>query len=177
MEFEDLDLPDSPYQGYYINRGGRTVSIDTLPLISHIKDNLYVGGCIEGVKLKNFFSHVFSMYKWEKYHVDPFTKVHTVTMYDSNEGPDRAEIDDLAWRVAQALKDGGNVLVHCQAGINRSNLVAAAALVKLGYTVTDAIALLRKQRSNIVLANQTFEKFLLESYNSEQTTNPSGSVG
>lgn len=159
MNFKNLeaDLNSQPITGYLPD--GRHINI---PLISHIADNLYVGGCMHGVDLGDFFSHVFSMYKWEQYKVAPATKVHTVTMYDGHNGVDKAEIDDLATRVVKALDAGGNVLVHCQAGINRSNLVAAAALMKkFDYSAEDAIALLRHKRSPLVLANRTFEKYLL----------------
>lgn len=162
MRFDELNLPTEPYKGMYVNKAGQYASISGLPLVSHIADNLYVGGCVNGVDVGDFFSHVFSMYRWEAYKVAPTTKVYTVTMYDSGDLPDPREIDDLANRVVEALDAGGNVLVHCQAGINRSNLVAAAALMKKhGYTAEDAIALLRHKRSPHVLANQTFEKYLL----------------
>jgi len=156
--FENLqaDFESQPITGY-LHTGERL----NVPLISHITDNLYVGGCINGVDLGDFFSHVFSMYMWEKYKVGPKTHVHTVKMYDSHEGPDAVQIDQIADSVYAALLHGGNVLVHCQAGINRSNLIAASTLAKMGYTIEEAIALLREKRSPLVLANKTFESFLL----------------
>jgi protein-tyrosine phosphatase len=50
----------------------------------------------------------------------------------------------------------GKTLVHCQAGLNRSGLVAAVALMKLGRTADEAIKLLRDSRSPMVLCNDTF---------------------
>ena len=52
-------------------------------------------------------------------------------------------------------------LVHCYAGMNRSGLVTAAALVKLGYEPEQAINLLRKQRFPEVLSNKFFETAIL----------------
>lgn len=158
MEFAELqtDFESHPIEGW-LHTGERL----NVPLISHIQDNLYVGGCVHGIDLGDFFSHVFSLYKWEQYKVAPSTEVYTVTMYDSNQGPDPLEIDDIAGRVVDALEQGGNVLVHCQAGINRSNLIAASALARMGYTIEEAIGLLREKRSSLVLANKTFESFLL----------------
>lgn len=132
------------------------------PLISHITGNLYVGGCIDGVSLGDEFSHVFSMYKWEAYKVGPNTKVHTVTMYDSSDMVPQEQIEEIADEVVAALKEGGKVLVHCQAGLNRSNLISAMALIR-GFHMSPeaAIALLREKRSPVVLCNQTFENFLL----------------
>lgn len=162
--FDELlgTIPALPFEGYYVNKNGRRASITDLALISHITDNLYVGGCIDGVELGDFFSHIFSMYKWEKYSVATTTKVHTVTMYDSNDEPLPAEIDEISDKVVEALEKGGNVLVHCQAGINRSNLIAASALMKWkGLSAADAIDMLREKRHSNVLANATFERFLL----------------
>lgn len=160
--FDDLlaSIPDTPFKGFYVNKEGGRASIEDLALISHVEDNLYVGGCLHGVDLGDFFSHVFSMYRWEAYTVDPETKVYTVTMYDAHGAADPIEVDDLAARVSNALDTGGNVLVHCQAGINRSNLVAAAALVRRGRTPSEAITLLRNKRHRHVLANRSFEDYV-----------------
>lgn len=158
MIFEQLeaDLTGHPITGY--THTGEYIS---LPLISHIEDNLYVGGCKNNVDLGDYFTHVFSMYKWEKYRVGTGTRVFTVEMYDSNDEPDAAQVDEIADRVLQALDAGGNVLVHCQAGINRSNLITVAALMKRGRSAQEAIDLLRERRGQIVLANKTFERHLL----------------
>lgn len=162
MKFEDLNLPEEPNKGYFINHDGQAVSIDDLPLISHITDNLYVGGCMNGVDLEDFFSHVFSLYMWEQYTFGPNTELVEVKMYDSAAHPvDVETVDEMSDRVVEALAKGGNVLVHCQAGINRSNLVATAALVKMGMTPAEAIGLLREKRSRLVLSNRTFENFLI----------------
>jgi protein-tyrosine phosphatase len=64
--------------------------------------------------------------------------------------------------VADRLRQGHTVLVHCQAGLNRSNLIAALALMRLtGCDAAAAIALLREKRSPLVLCNEAFEQYLL----------------
>lgn len=131
------------------------------PLISHIEDNLYVGGCINGVRLDDDWQTVVSLYKWERYALGPNTQRYEVTMYDAGEVPDIEQLHQLADTVVAALLVGGKVLVHCQAGLNRSNLVAALALIKLGRTPSEAIGLLREKRSPVVLCNQAFEQWLL----------------
>lgn len=130
------------------------------PLISHIEGNLYVGGCIDGVRLDEDFAHVVSLYRWERYTLGPNTKRHEVTMYDSGDVPDAAQISELADLVVAGLAEG-KTLVHCQAGLNRSNLIAASALVKMGRTPREAIDILREKRSPVVLCNQAFERWLL----------------
>lgn len=137
------------------------------PLISHIEENLYVGGCIDGVRLDDDWQTVVSLYRWERYALGPGTERAEVEMYDAGEVPDETQLHELADAVNSALDRGGKVLVHCQAGLNRSNLVTALALVKRGRTPADAIALLRERRS-LVLCNVAFERWLLALPEGEQ---------
>lgn len=158
MDFHKLtaDLESQPITGYLPD--GRYINI---PLISNIADNLYVGGHLN-VDLGDFFSHIFSLYQWEKYTHGPDTVTVAREMYDSRTNPiDVETVEELSDQIVEALDAGGNVLVHCQAGINRSNLVAARVLMKKwGYSAESAIALLRHKRSPLVLANYTFEQYL-----------------
>jgi len=76
--------------------------------------------------------------------------------------PDTYVLDDLATMAAKRVKAGMKVLVHCDAGLNRSGLVTGLALVKLGYKPDDALFLMRKKRCAEVLHNTVFRKHLLE---------------
>jgi hypothetical protein len=167
LNFADTtaDLRSQPITGYLPD--GRRINI---PLISHIVDNLYVGGHDMFVDLGDKFSHIFSLYLWDGPYKTAETTVHHVwKSYDSpagfeaqDENENFISLDEIADQVTAALQEGGNVLVHCQAGINRSNIVAAATLRKLKHmTSAEAIALLRERRSNLVLANKSFERLLL----------------
>lgn len=131
------------------------------PLISEVADNLWVGGCIDLLLLPAEIVHVVSLYRWEQYHRhDGVRSFLEVTMYDA-EGPfDPGAVLRLARWVNECRADGPT-LVHCQAGLNRSNLVAAAALVLAGAEAADAIALLRAKRSPAVLCNRDFEAWVL----------------
>lgn len=170
MDFETLtaDTQSQKVTGYLPD--GRYIDI---PLVSHVVDNLYVGGYDFRAKFDDFFSHIFSLYKWESYadtgNLGPDT-VHTAwTMYDGhgeilaqdeNENP--VDLGEIVYQIVSALEKGGNVLVHCQAGINRSNLLTSLVLrAWKNMTSAEAIALLREKRSELVLANKTFERYLL----------------
>lgn len=131
-----------------------------VPLVSHIDGNLWTGGCLDGVRLPDDFRFVFSLYPWEKFRIGPETERVEVVMYDSSAMPAESALHDAADQVVAALATG-KTLVHCQAGLNRSGLVAALALVKMGRTAADAIALLREKRCEVVLCNSTFESWLL----------------
>lgn len=75
--------------------------------------------------------------------------------------PDIPTLEALADMVNVFRHAGRRVLVHCHAGINRSGLVAAAALVRDGVTPDDAIATVREARSG-ALNNENFVAALRE---------------
>jgi len=133
-----------------------------VPFISHITGNLWTGGCERDLVLPDNFMHIVSLYPWEKYYIDhPITSQLTVRMYDSDDEVDSKMVKRLAEWVYNCVQTGPT-LVHCQAGLNRSGLIAGAALVLMGYTGEEAIDLLRTQRSDAVLCNQTFNSWLKE---------------
>ena len=129
------------------------------PFISQISGNLWQGGCENGMILPSNFYHLISLYPWEEY-----TLVHdmdsklTVQMYDSTEQA-FGQVDDIADWVVSCMKNGPTI-VHCQAGLNRSSLVAGRALTKIGYSGPQAIRLLREKRSPACLCNKSFEAWL-----------------
>lgn len=166
LDFSDTtaDLVSVPITGYLPD--GRHINI---PLISHIVDNLYVGGHDDFVDLGDKFSHVFSLYVWGRPYETVEDTVHMAwTMYDGHgtimaQDKDENPVDlaEIVYQIVSALNKGGNVLVHCQAGINRSNLLSALVLrAWKNMTSDEAIALLRERRSDLVLANKTFETYL-----------------
>jgi hypothetical protein len=71
-----------------------------------------------------------------------------------------ATIADLAERVAAAVTDGRRVLVRCSGGLNRSGVVVASALVRLGYPTDEAVAAVRRARGPWALTNPGFVAFL-----------------
>lgn len=129
------------------------------------------GGCERGLILPEEIKHVVSLYKWERYKVNhdllSFTEI---TAYDSDDGDSLGgmsvrQVLDLAAKVNKCRSEAPT-LVHCQAGLNRSSLIAATALV-LNDDVSsgaEAVALLRKQRSPAVLSNQAFESWLIKHF-------------
>lgn len=132
-----------------------------VPFISEILPGFYQGGCEQGLVLPKHIEYVVSLYRWERYTLhDGVQEFKEVTMYDSNEGPDTENILELA-RLVNSFRARGNTLVHCQAGLNRSGLVAATALMLEGRTAKEAIDLLRASRSPAVLCNPAFEEWLL----------------
>jgi len=130
-----------------------------VPFMSHIEGNLYQGGCQNGLILPLYVKHVISLYKWEQYTIKSDLKSYMVVeMFDSQD-QGFEQVEAIADWVALCMKDGPT-LVHCQAGLNRSSLIAARAMMKLGKTADEAISLLRSRRSDACLANESFERYL-----------------
>lgn len=130
-----------------------------VPFMTEVADNLWVGGCQNGLVLPRNISHLLSLYKWERYTVNHRLRTrHEVTMYDSLDQA-MGQVDRWA-RWVNARRRTGEVLVHCQAGLNRSNLITARALMLGGMSADDAIALVREKRSPAALCNQAFEDYL-----------------
>lgn len=130
-----------------------------VPYVSQITDDLWTGGCTNGLVLPTEIAHVVSLYPWEQYDVKhEVSSVLSVVMYDSeDQGFD--QVDGIAAWVNVCRADGPT-LVHCQAGLNRSGLVAARALTLGGMSGADAVALLREKRSPAVLCNASFAEWL-----------------
>ena len=69
-------------------------------------------------------------------------------------------VDEVAQRVADAVRDGRRVLVRCSGGLNRSGMVVASALVGLGRTPDEAITQVRQARGPWALTNPGFVAYL-----------------
>lgn len=131
-----------------------------VPFMSPVIDTLWHGGCEDRLILPENIKHLVSLYIWEAYTIKHTLETRLyIKMYDSDDTPDYNEVIGIAGIVARCM-DKGDTLVHCQAGLNRSSLIAATALWLRGMEMQDAIDLLREKRSNAVLCNQTFENWL-----------------
>lgn len=130
--------------------------------VTPITDDLWTGGCANGFILPSKVKHVISLYPWEKYKNNHQLKSFlSVWLYDDLEGPDTEQIVGIA-RWVNVCRGTGITLVHCQAGLNRSGMVAAVALMLGGHTADSAIELLRTKRSSAVLCNPSFVHWLRE---------------
>lgn len=130
-----------------------------VPYISQIATNLWQGGCADGLVLPDLIEHVVSLYPWEAYTLTKMPKTFLeVQMFDSlDQATD--QVKELAGWVNNRRKEGP-VLVHCQAGLNRSSLIAGYALVLEGMSGKEAVKTLREKRSPACLCNPAFEQFL-----------------
>jgi hypothetical protein len=69
--------------------------------------------------------------------------------------------ETVAW-AHRRWKNGGRVLARCQAGLNRSSLVAALVLVRDGMEPQQAVDVIRHNRSGQCLFNKEFYRFVCD---------------
>jgi protein-tyrosine phosphatase len=69
-------------------------------------------------------------------------------------------VREVARTVAERVTAGRRVLVHCYAGLNRSGVVSARALMFMGVPVPEAIARVRAARGEDALFNGHFVAWL-----------------
>lgn len=156
----DLDLSDPRVRRLdaWSNHGNFRLR---MPFMTEVAHNLWHGGVEAGLVLPEFVEFKLSLYRWEDYTINHELKESlTVTMHDSID-QDLSEVHDLAAWVNER-RAIGPVFVHCQAGLNRSSLVVAAALVANGDVKdgSDAIDLIRERRDPACLCNPAFESWV-----------------
>jgi protein-tyrosine phosphatase len=132
-----------------------------VPFVSQIADGLWQGGCVDGLVLPEWISHLVSLYPWKRYILKhPLKSELYVTMMDTQD-QGFTEVSRLARWVNQCRRSGPT-LVHCQAGLNRSALIVAKALHYKKFGDGEKILHhLRDTRSPAVLCNKAFEAEVL----------------
>lgn len=134
--------------------------------ISHIYENIYMGGCFNGLKLPYHIKHVISLDEYHRYDIDGLNVTYDVfQMLDIDEKPDYHSFMEPAQLAYEYFKTGEDTLIHCQAGVNRSGLVTAATLFKIGFEPQEAIDLIKEKRFDECLSNQSFKTAILNLQN------------
>ena len=154
-----IDIEFNPLARRMIGTTGHGNIPFNIPFISEIAPNLWQGGCQDGLVLPSFIQHLVSLYPWDAYTVEhELSSALEIRMYDSID-QSTEQVDALAAWVNSCRKDGPT-LVHCQAGLNRSSLVSARALMFEGMEGAEAIKTLREKRSPACLCNPSFERWI-----------------
>jgi hypothetical protein len=109
------------------------------------------------------FDSVITMYAWARpadWNVQEFrygVPDASISRIDLGRLRQAVEFGYIQW------KSGDRVLVRCQAGLNRSGLVTALILIKDGHSPEDAINLIRNNRGEDALFNESFVNWLITS--------------
>ena len=140
---------------------------------TEIIPNLWVGGhdynaaegthpqWVASISPRTLFDVVISLYSRHGSAPGAGTSHHEFIFDDAELTPDVIHTVRSAADIAsKAVTGGKKTLVRCQAGLNRSSLVASMALMSLGFSGTDAVQLIRAKRSPWALCNEHYEKFL-----------------
>ena len=116
---------------------------------------------IEAFITKEDFDAVVTLYQYAN-PVGWFVNEYRYGFYDAKMSMvDLNELRNAVDYAYNAWKAGKEVLIRCQAGLNRSGLVTALVLIKDGYDPVEAISLIRDKRSPNALFNLDFERWLV----------------
>lgn len=118
-------------------------------------------GQLEFAVVRDQFDLVLTLLRLPGHGPDPGVEHHVWPIPDGPlDGTQLAGVMRLAQAACDALDDGRKVLVRCYHGYNRSGLVVAHALVRLGHSSDEAIRLIRTRRSPWALHNELFVEYL-----------------
>lgn len=160
LELEELAAPDlSEYT-------------DSRALWSEILPGLWQGGThdddvihrsrsrrSEAFIEKTDFDTVITLYAWAQ-PVDWFVKELRYGFWDSDSHLPVEQVLEVAAVAHAEWTAGRQVLIRCQAGLNRSGLITGLVLMMSGHSADEAIDLIRRNRSRWALCNGSFERFL-----------------
>lgn len=76
----------------------------------------------------------------------------------------------LVDRVVTALSAGETVLIHCKGGRGRTGMLAAACLVRLGYSPQEAISIVQQVRSGAL--STAIKRDYVVQFHAAQTSSP-----
>jgi Dual specificity phosphatase, catalytic domain len=117
-----------------------------------VHGNLYIGGILSDY---NEFDYVICCTP-DATHDNRTNRVtHLVPFNDSRELPSENFITDVVALIIHCT-GRGRTLVHCSAGLNRSGMMVALAMIREGWIPSVAVEYLRRIRSCSVLHNEVF---------------------
>ena len=145
---------------------------NSFPTYSEIAHRLWQGGTPANEMIYNSMefatageSHPFTDVVTLDSNSNPVGWAISELRYGFEDGPiNRAEIPrilEVADWAFEKWQKGGNVLIRCAAGANRSGLITGIVLMKDGKSASQAIDLIRSKRS-FALSNSSFVRFLHE---------------
>ena len=82
--------------------------------------------------------------------------LHLPTVDDT--APSLEHLDKGVTFIDEVIQKGGKVYIHCGAGVGRAPTMAAAYLISTGYTLDEALALIRKARPFITITPPQMEQ-------------------
>jgi hypothetical protein len=137
------------------------IGVGAQPLISRIHLDLWMGGVHPDYYLPEWVDHLFNMHPWQTYRIDHQLRTHVQVRCSDSRDPGLLpqQVLHLGRYVWECATQGPTV-VHCQAGMNRSGLITASALMAGGLSLQEAVCLIRRYRNTNCLFNGHFVEML-----------------
>ena len=152
----------------------RYVADDQLPAqrYSQILPGLYQGGTDDDAWINtrqpldvgddaSGFDAVLTLFAWAQPFGWGVEELRYGFMDAHPEHADMTKVVEAARWAHQRWASGQQVLIRCQAGLNRSGLLTALVLMLAGMDAAEAIRLIRSRRSEVALFNDDFVDWLL----------------
>jgi protein tyrosine phosphatase len=134
--------------------------------MNHIIDNIYLGNAEDAreydlLKTKKITHILTAAIEQETPFINSFTYLK-FPLYDSPYTDISKFIIPAIEFILDSQQKGGNILIHCAAGISRSaSIVIAYLIIKKKMTYTQAYIFV-KQKRPIINPNEGFQKSLIE---------------
>ena len=140
---------------------------------AEILPGLYMGGTeddatvdvsmpLQGLGDPNFFDAVVTLYSWAQPMGWGVEEMRYGFADASVEHFDTERLLRVSKWAYERWNAGEQVLIRCQAGLNRSGLVTALTMMHAGYEPSDAIRQIRQERSEMALFNHHFVTWLID---------------
>lgn len=132
----------------------------------NIINGLYIGSIgaasnLEELTKANITHIVCAARGIKHYYEDKFKYLH-IDLLDSESEDIKKHFKESADFIHNAIQNGGNVLVHCHAGISRSSTICISYLMQYHNLSYDAALSLMKSKREKINPNPGFEKQLKE---------------
>ena len=153
---------------------------------AEILPGLYMGGTaddatvdvsmpLQGLGDPNLFDAVVTLYSWAQPMGWGVEEMRYGFADASVEHFDTERLLRVSRWAYERWNAGEQVLIRCQAGLNRSGLVTALTMMHAGFEPADAIRKIREQRSELALFNNHYVTWLITeapNYISEKSSSP-----
>ena len=135
----------------------------SVSLSSEILEGLHMGGTDESGEFipKINYDLVVTHYKDSESYALTKKEIKLCFPDSRMEFIDLTKLHSAVGEAFGVWKDGGRVLVRCQAGLNRSGLTTALILIESGFAPDQAIDFIRVKRSKHALFNHFYTDYIL----------------
>ncbi|ORY76310.1 protein-tyrosine phosphatase-like protein [Protomyces lactucae-debilis] len=124
------------------------------PQIHQVTDNLFISDIYAAQSAKKLdeydITHIISLLSYSSILVPPHVKHLKLDVLDYDDENILQEFESSRQWIDEAIKGGGRVLIHCQAGISRSSTILCAYIMASQNIPRDeAFEMIKRVRSHV----------------------------